>query len=202
MSFRIYTLFLFEYFRNHKLGAFFALSGISLGVGLFISTDANGTKAEKSLTDFAMGYFQGEYKIKISSSLGDQNLPISLVRDLSKDPSLTWIVKIAPRLQKEVIVNDSIRGVFIGLDFLKESEEFHRKSETQNSDTKDGLSSVFISRSLSRRIGTSKIDIRANSKNVSVTEPIVFDTEGGNILTEDIESAMERFDTAGHVSFF
>ncbi|MDI7223612.1 ABC transporter permease [Leptospira santarosai] len=201
MSFRIYTLFLFEYFRNHKLGAFFALAGISLGVGLFISTDANGTKAEKSLTDFAMGYFQGEYKIKISSSLGDQNLPISLVRDLSKDPSLTWIVKIAPRLQKEVIVNDSIRGVFIGLDFLKESEEFHRKSETQNSDTKDGLSSVFISRSLSRRIGTSKIDIRANSKNVSVTEPIVFDTEGGNILTEDIESAMERFDTAGHVSF-
>lgn len=116
MSFRIYTLFLFEYFRSHKLGAFFALAGISLGVGLFISTSANGIKAEKSLTDFAMGYFQGKYKIKISSSLGDQNIPVSLIRDLSKDPS---IVKIAPRLQKEVILNDSVRGVFIGLDFFK-----------------------------------------------------------------------------------
>ncbi|EKP12339.1 FtsX-like permease family protein [Leptospira borgpetersenii] len=204
MSFRIYTLFLFEYFRSHKLGAFFALSGISLGVGLFISTSANGMKAEKSLTDFAMGYFQGEYKIKISSSLGDQNLPISLIHDLSKDSSLTWIVKIAPRFQKEVILNDSIRGVFIGLDFLKESGEFLYKPETKNSDTqntRDKLSSVFISRSFSQRIGTSKVDIRINSKNFSITELTAFDAEGGNILIEDIESAMERFGTAGHVSF-
>nr|WP_228005306.1 FtsX-like permease family protein [Leptospira borgpetersenii] len=186
------------------MGAFFALSGISLGVGLFISTSANGMKAEKSLTDFAMGYFQGEYKIKISSSLGDQNLPISLIHDLSKDSSLTWIVKIAPRFQKEVILNDSIRGVFIGLDFLKESGEFLYKSETKNSDTqntRDKLSSVFISRSFSQRIGTSKVDIRINSKNFSITELTAFDAEGGNILIEDIESAMERFGTAGHVSF-
>ncbi|EQA62813.1 ABC transporter permease [Leptospira alexanderi] len=204
MSFRIYTLFLFEYFRSHKLGAFFALAGISLGVGLFISTSANGMKAEKSLTDFSLGYFQGKYKIKISSSLGDQNLPVSLIHDLSKDPSLTWIVKIAPRFQKEVILNDSVRGVFIGLDFLKESDEFLYKSEIQNSgtqNTRDKLSSVFISRSLSQRIGVSKVDIRTNSKNFSVTELIVFDTEGGSILMEDIESAMERFETAGHVSF-
>lgn len=161
-------------------------------------------KAEKSLTDFAMGYFQGEYKIKISSSLGDQNLPISLIHDLSKDSSLTWIVKIAPRFQKEVILNDSIRGVFIGLDFLKESGEFLYKSETKNSDTqntRDKLSSVFISRSFSQRIGTSKVDIRTNSKNFSITELTTFDAEGGNILIEDIESAMERFGTAGHVSF-
>ncbi len=161
-------------------------------------------KAEKSLTDFAMGYFQGEYKIKISSSLGNQNLPISLIHDLSKDSSLTWIVKIAPRFQKEVILNDSIRGVFIGLDFLKESGEFLYKPETKNSDTqntRDKLSSVFISRSFSQRIGTSKVDIRINSKNFSITELTAFDAEGGNILIEDIESAMERFGTAGHVSF-
>ncbi|EMO90910.1 ABC transporter permease [Leptospira noguchii] len=196
MSFRIYILFLFEYFRNHKLGTFFALSGISLGVGLFISTTANGIKAEKSLTDFAMGYFQGEYKIKISSSLGDQNLPVSIIRELSQDTNLTWIKKIVPRFQKEIIVNDSVRVVYIGLDFLKESAKFRYKPNNKNAE-----SLIFISRSLSEKIDTSKINIRANSRIFTISEPVVLETEGGSILMEDIESAMEKFGSKKHVSF-
>ncbi|EMI61011.1 FtsX-like permease family protein [Leptospira noguchii] len=196
MSFRIYILFLFEYFRNHKLGTFFALSGISLGVGLFISTTANGIKAEKSLTDFAMGYFQGEYKIKISSSLGDQNLPVSIIRELSQDTNLTWIKKIVPRFQKEIIVNDSVRAVYIGLDFLKESAKLKYKPNNKNAE-----SLIFLSRSLSEKIDTSKINIRANSRIFTISEPVVLETEGGSILMEDIESAMEKFDSKEHVSF-
>ncbi|EMO54427.1 ABC transporter permease [Leptospira noguchii] len=196
MSFRIYILFLFEYFRNHKLGTFFALSGISLGVGLFISTTANGIKAEKSLTDFAMGYFQGEYKIKISSSLGDQNLPVSIIRELSQDTNLTWIKKIVPRFQKEIIVNDSVRVVYIGLDLLKESAKFRYKPNKKNAE-----SLIFISRSLSEKIDTSKINIRANSRIFTISEPVVLETEGGSILMEDIESAMEKFGSKEHVSF-
>ncbi|EMS85503.1 ABC transporter permease [Leptospira noguchii] len=196
MSFRIYILFLFEYFRNHKLGTFFALSGISLGVGLFISTTANGIKAEKSLTDFAMGYFQGEYKIKISSSLGDQNLPVSIIRELSQDTNLTWIKKIVPRFQKEIIVNDSVRAVYIGLDFLKESAKLKYKPNNKNAE-----SLIFLSRSLSEKIDTSKINIRANSRIFTVSEPVVLETEGGSILMEDIESTMEKFDSKEHVSF-
>ncbi|UOG59638.1 ABC transporter permease [Leptospira noguchii] len=196
MSFRIYILFLFEYFRNHKLGTFFALSGISLGVGLFISTTANGIKAEKSLTDFAMGYFQGEYKIKISSSLGDQNLPVSIIRELSQDTNLTWIKKIVPRFQKEIIVNDSVRAVYIGLDFLKESAKLKYKPNNKNAE-----SLIFLSRSLSEKIDTSKINIRANSRIFTVSEPVVLETEGGSILMEDIESTMEKFDSKEHISF-
>ncbi|UOG31455.1 ABC transporter permease [Leptospira noguchii] len=196
MSFRIYILFLFEYFRNHKLGTFFALSGISLGVGLFISTTANGIKAEKSLTDFAMGYFQGEYKIKISSSLGDQNLPVSIIRELSQDTNLTWIKKIVPRFQKEIIVNDSVRAVYIGLDFLKESAKLKYKPNNKNAE-----SLIFLSRSLSEKINTSKINIRANSRIFTISEPVVLETEGGSILMEDIESTMEKFDSKEHVSF-
>ncbi|UOG40659.1 ABC transporter permease [Leptospira noguchii] len=196
MSFRIYILFLFEYFRNHKLGTFFALSGISLGVGLFISTTANGIKAEKSLTDFAMGYFQGEYKIKISSSLGDQNLPVSIIRELSQDTNLTWIKKIVPRFQKEIIVNDSVRAVYIGLDFLKESAKLKYKPNNKNAE-----SLIFLSRSLSEKIDTSKINIRANSRIFTISEPVVLETEGGSILMEDIESTMEKFDSKEHVSF-
>lgn len=196
MSFRIYILFLFEYFRSHKLGTFFALSGISLGVGLFISTTANGIKAEKSLTDFAMGYLQGEYKIKISSSLGDQNLPVSLIRELSEDTNLTWIKKIVPRFQKEIIVNDSVRAVYIGLDFLKESGKLQYRPNKENAE-----SLIFISRSLSEKIDISEINIRANSRKFTISEPVVLETEGGNILMGDIESAMERFDLKEHVSF-
>ncbi len=196
MSFRIYILFLFEYFRNHKLGTFFALSGISLGVGLFISTTANGIKAEKSLTDFAMGYFQGEYKIKISSSLGDQNLPVSLIRELSEDTNLTWIKKIVPRFQKEIIVNDSVRAVYIGLDFLKESGNLRYKPDAEHVE-----SLIFISSSLSKKIDISKINIRADSRKFTLAKPVVLETEGGSILMEDIESAMERFDLKEHVSF-
>ncbi|APH41007.1 MacB-like periplasmic core domain protein [Leptospira interrogans serovar Copenhageni/Icterohaemorrhagiae] len=196
MSFRIYILFLFEYFRNHKLGTFFALSGISLGVGLFISTTANGIKAEKSLTDFAMGYFQGEYKIKISSSLGDQNLPVSLIRELSEDTNLTWIKKIVPRFQKEIIVNDSVRAVYIGLDFLKESGNLRYKPDAEHVE-----SLIFISSSLSKKLDISKINIRADSRKFTLAKPVVLETEGGSILMEDIESAMERFDLKEHVSF-
>ncbi|AKH77887.1 FtsX-like permease family protein [Leptospira interrogans] len=196
MSFRIYILFLFEYFRSHKLGTFFALSGISLGVGLFISTTANGIKAEKSLTDFAMGYFQGEYKIKISSSLGDQNLPVSLIRELSEDTNLTWIKKIVPRFQKEIIVNDSVRAVYIGLDFLKESGNLRYKPDAEHVE-----SLIFISSSLSKKIDISKINIRADSRKFTLAKPVVLETEGGSILMEDIESAMERFDLKEHVSF-
>ncbi|PJZ30052.1 FtsX-like permease family protein [Leptospira kmetyi] len=215
MSYRIYVLFLFEYFRSHKVAAFFALVGISLGVGLFISTTANGMKAEKSLTDFAMGYFQGEYKIKISSASGEQNVPVELIKTLSDDSSLSWIVKISPRFQKEVIVNDSIRAVYLGLDFLKEFETFraaenerskNRISQEETSDRtsqneNDPANSVFISRSLSEKIGNSKVDIKTNSKSFNLSRLEVFDTEGGSILMEDIESAMERFETGDYVSF-
>ncbi|MCG6193947.1 ABC transporter permease [Leptospira sp. FAT2] len=203
MSFRIYILFLFEYFRSHKTAAFFALAGISLGVGLFISTTANGMKAEKSLSDFAMGYFQGEYKIKISSALGEQNLPVSLIRTLSSDPSLSWIVKIAPRFQKEVILNDSIRAVYIGLDFLKETPEFRRDSNSSLlKEETNPLAQVWISRSLSENISSRSVNVRNGSQNFTLENPIPFDMEGGSVLMEDIESAMERFETNGNVSFF
>lgn len=206
MSFRIYILFLFEYFRSHKVAAFFALAGISLGVGLFISTTANGMKAEKSLTDFAMGYFQGEYKIKISSASGDQNVPVSLIKTLSDDSSLSWIVKVSPRFQKEVIVNDSIRAVYIGLDYLKEFEKFRAESrpfshETNAENRNDKTNSIFISRSLFEKAGTESINVKTNSKNLNLSELETFDTDGGSILMEDIESAMERFETEENVSF-
>ncbi|EMG21683.1 hypothetical protein LEP1GSC150_3081 [Leptospira interrogans serovar Copenhageni str. LT2050] len=167
-----------------------------MGVGLFISTTANGIKAEKSLTDFAMGYFQGEYKIKISSSLGDQNLPVSLIRELSEDTNLTWIKKIVPRFQKEIIVNDSVRAVYIGLDFLKESGNLRYKPDAEHVE-----SLIFISSSLSKKIDISKINIRADSRKFTLAKPVVLETEGGSILMEDIESAMERFDLKEHVSF-
>ncbi|EMO28804.1 hypothetical protein LEP1GSC170_1022 [Leptospira interrogans serovar Bataviae str. HAI135] len=35
--------------------------------------------------------------------------------------------KIVPRFQKEIIVNDSVRAVYIGLDFLKESAKLKYK---------------------------------------------------------------------------
>ncbi|EMO76817.1 hypothetical protein LEP1GSC127_3078 [Leptospira kirschneri str. 200801925] len=143
-----------------------------------------------------MGYFQGEYKIKISSSLGDQNLPVSLIRELSEDTNLTWIKKIVPRFQKEIIVNDSVRAVYIGLDFLKESGKLQYRPNKENAE-----SLIFISRSLSEKIDISEINIRANSRKFTISEPVVLETEGGNILMGDIESAMERFDLKEHVSF-
>ncbi|AOP34614.1 ABC transporter permease [Leptospira tipperaryensis] len=201
MSFRIYTLFLFEYFRSHKLAAFFALSGIALGVGLFISTTANGMKAEKSLTDFAMGYFQGEYKIKITSSQGDQNLPATLIRELSSDPELDWITKIVPRFQKEVILEDGVRAVYLGLDFLKETGSLRGREVFANPNNAETLESIYVSRALFEKLGKSETKLRSQSKTFDLKNLKPFDSEGGSILIEDIESAMERFETKGNVSF-
>lgn len=201
MSSRIYFLFLFEYFRSHKLAAFFALVGIALGVGLFISTTANGMKAEKSLTDFAMGYFQGDYKIKITSSQGEQNLPSNLIRDLSSDQELGWIVKIVPRFQKEVILDDGIRAVFLGLDFLKENGGGQGSKAFAAPNNAENFESIYISRSLFERLGKSETKLRSQSKAFFLNHLKPFDSDGGNILLEDIESAMERFETNGNVSF-
>lgn len=196
MSIRLYVLFLFEYFRNHKSAAFFALAGISLGVGLFISTTANGIKAEKSLTDFAMGYFQGEYKIKISSSLGDQHLPAELISELHRDPELDWIVKIVPRIQREVIVNDSIRAVYLGLDFLKETGDIRLSPESlRESD------SVLVSRALAERLNSESTKIDTGQKGFTISKWRGFETDGGNLLLEDIDSAMNRLGVSGKVSF-
>ncbi|MBM9501386.1 FtsX-like permease family protein [Leptospira sp. 201903071] len=201
MSFRIYTLFLFEYFRSHKLAAFFALSGIALGVGLFISTTANGMKAEKSLTDFAMGYFQGEFKIKISSSKGDQNLPATLIRKLTLDRDLDWIEKIVPRFQKEVILEDGIRAVYLGLDFLKETGGLHESEDFKNPNDSENMGSIYISRSLFEKLGGSETKLRSQSKSFVLKNLKPVESEGGSILIEDIETAMERFETDGNVSF-
>ncbi|MBM9575984.1 FtsX-like permease family protein [Leptospira sp. 201903070] len=201
MSFRIYILFLFEYFRSHKLAAFFALAGISLGVGLFISTTANGMKAEKSLTDFAMGYFQGEFKIKITSSQGDQNLPSTVIRELSVDPELDWIEKIVPRFQKEVILEDGIRAVYLGLDFLKETGGLRGSEILTIPNDSDNLESIYISRALSEKLGKSETKLRSQSKSFILKNLKPIESEGGSFLIEDIESAIERFETQGNVSF-
>ncbi|TGM57004.1 ABC transporter permease [Leptospira adleri] len=201
MSFRIYSLFLFEYFRSHKLAAFFALAGIALGVGLFISTTANGMRAEKSLTDFAMGYFQGEYKIKITSSQGDQNLPANLIRELTLDPELDWIVKIVPRFQKEVILEDGIRAVYLGLDFLKESGALTKPEISEKTTNVEFMESIYISRSLFERLGKSETKLGFQFKSFALKNLKPIDNDGGSVLLEDIESAMDRFETSGNVSF-
>ncbi|TGK31492.1 ABC transporter permease [Leptospira gomenensis] len=198
MSIRLYVLFLFEYFRSHTSAAFFALVGISLGVGLFISTTANGIKAEKSLTDFAMGYFQGEYKIKISSALGEQDLPAELISRLHRDPDLGWVVKIVPRIQREVIVNDSIRAVYLGLDFLKETGNLSVSAESFQG---LGMDTVFVSRALSERLNSEPTKIEADQKKFTIANWKRIETEGGNLFLEDIDSAMKRFGISGKVSF-
>lgn len=143
----LYFLFLYEYFKTHLPRFIFALLGISLGVGLFLSTTSNANKAEKSLIDFSMGYLKGDFNLKISPSNSEQSLNWRILSKIQSHPDLRNISAIRPRIQKEGISSDNLRVLYIGMDLTKEYLGIPLKIDN-GSDTSGPLEKTYVSKSL------------------------------------------------------
>lgn len=92
----IYVQFVYGYFKDNFSKIFFNLLSISLGIALFISTQINGWKAEKSLVDQTIGYssetFLGRYvslqELKKSNQINLKEIDFALPETIMIEPEL------------------------------------------------------------------------------------------------------------------
>ncbi|PJZ68242.1 ABC transporter permease [Leptospira perolatii] len=206
MNFQLNFLFLFEYFRTHIPRIVFALVGISLGVGLFLSTSTNASRAEKSLIDFSMGYFKGNSKIKVGPSQPGQPIPWKVMEKIFYAKELRHITGILPRIQRDGITSDNLRVVYIGLDLSKEFNKLKSDSELtdskiSNTEPKPIDSHTFVSKALEQKFLGAPFTILLGGKSTEFKNTTPLDLEGGYIIIEDLSKTSERLNIEQGVDY-
>lgn len=186
----LYVLFLYEYFKTHLPRFVFALLGIALGVGLFLSTTTNAHKAEKSLVDFSMGYLKGDFNLKISSPQPGQGLDWNILSKFYSEPKFRHIRIARPRIQREGISSDNLRVLYFGLDLTKDG--FASKEKVPTADKRSPLEKTFVSKSLADRFGGAPFTLLFGKKRIEFKDYEPVDVEGGYLVFEDISLASER----------
>ncbi|TGJ98197.1 ABC transporter permease [Leptospira langatensis] len=181
----LYFLFLYEYFKTHLPRFIFALLGIALGVGLFLSTTTNANKAERSLVDFSMGYLKGEFNLKISTPQPNQSPPWDLLTQIYKDPKLRSILLIRPRIQREGISSDNIRVLYLGMDLTKEYLGIPLPEE-KDPNRSGPLEKTYVSRALANRFKNGPFTLLVNGRTLEFQDYIPVDIEGGFLIIEDL----------------
>ncbi|MCB1140667.1 MAG: ABC transporter permease [Leptospiraceae bacterium] len=194
---RLYYLFLIEYFRTHIPGTIFSILGIALGVALFVSTNLNGRRAEKSLVDLSLGFMK-DYSLKVSHSDPEFEIPQEHLRQLFQ--RFRSVQKIHPRIQKTFsLKNDGLnRGiVYLGIDVLSEKNTLSPGKSNFSEDTqpKNPFLITFFSYGLSKIEEELNIEFRGMNQGFDSIETI--DSEGGLFILEDLTRAMDRVQAKG-----
>ncbi|TGK21966.1 ABC transporter permease [Leptospira fluminis] len=183
----LYLLFLFEYFRTHVPRVVFALLGISLGVGLFLSTSANAFKAENSLVDFALGYFKGEYKLKLGPSQAGERIPWETLSEIFSDSELRKITKILPRIQREAIASDNLRIVYLAMDLLKEAPGNLATKDAEK--LRSPSDTTFVSQAVWNRYRGKPFQLSIDGKSREIKDYVPVRSDGGYLVFEDFALA-------------
>ncbi len=182
MNLRIIYLFLVEYIRTQKLKTFFSFFGIALSVGLFVSTNLNGKRAEEAMLEFSLGQFGKNYEGKLKSS--DKILDDEFIEELFYSEKFKVLNQITPRIQKSAyteINSEIVHFNFEGIDLLKERKFFN--SEFKNKNFK--LEKAFISKALFEKINSNKIEFILDNKKFLISDLQVID-EKGLFIIEDL----------------
>lgn len=187
----LYYLFLYEYFKTHLPRFIFALLGISLGVGLFLSTTSNANKAEKSLIDFSMGYLKGDFNLKISPTRPGQILDWQILSEIHSHPDLRNISAVRPRIQLEGISSDNLRVLYMGMDLTKEYLGIPLQEDT-GAESSGPLEKTYVSKSLAEKFKGAPFTLLLNGKNWEFKDYIPVDMEGGFLIIEDISLIQEK----------
>ncbi|TGM17080.1 ABC transporter permease [Leptospira selangorensis] len=190
----LYFLFLYEYFKTHLPRFIFALLGISLGVGLFLSTTSNANKAERSLIDFSMGYLKGDFNLKISPTRPGQSLDWQILSEIQSHSELRNILAVRPRIQQEGISSDNLRVLYMGMDLTKEYLGIPLKEDT-GSESSGPLEKTYVSKSLAEKFKGRPFSLLLNGKNWEFKDYIPVDMEGGFLIIEDISLIQEKLDS-------
>ncbi|TGM34534.1 ABC transporter permease [Leptospira biflexa] len=131
----LYFHFIFSYFKSHLGKVFLNLLSVSLGIALFVSTQINGWKAEKSLIDQTIGFnsrnFIGRY---VFTSNLTPNKPEKTILKKIND-SLPNTVIVEPELQTKGYFKNEENQIFsiptIGKDLIT---QFNFNLQIKNND--------------------------------------------------------------------
>ena len=193
----VIRIFLLEYYRTHKIKSLFSFFGISLGVALFITTNLNGRRAERSLIDFSTGYLSRNFSLRIFHTDSAKGVGDDIINQIYYNESFRWISSIQPRVQKTFFIknnNTTNRIIYQAVDLFKERKNYQFDSNKE--DLSEEIPFLEIS-----YFSNSALDlyIKANKsitfKDTSLEFPYKrkIDSDGGNFIIEDISKAKERF---------
>ena len=191
----IIRIFLLEYYRTHKLKSLFSFIGISLGVALFITTNLNGRRAERSLIDFSTGYLDSRFKLRLYHTDPTVGINPTLLFKIYNNEEFRWIESIYPRVQKNLFLNDgktTHKIVYIGLDFFQENSHF-KKSDTNEENGNHFLLNSYFSPSAKSLILKSNTNITYRDKSLLFNNQKWIEADGGNFIIEDLSLSEERF---------
>ncbi|WP_291872765.1 ABC transporter permease [Leptospira sp.] len=178
--------FIFGYLKNNPSKVFFNLVSITLGIALFVSTQINGWKAEKSLVDQTIGFNSqnliGRYVPNATQGEVDSKTLFSL------DANLPDAFRIEPELfikgYTSLTDNQSLSLPIIGRDLISFNINFKNQVNREN------FPKYFISNSLLQKINskTPKVSIHLCNQllTINLNDMIPIDSDGLFIVT-DIE---------------
>jgi putative ABC transport system permease protein len=180
---RLYQIhyFVIQYILSEKTKIILSVTGISLGIALFVSTVLSGNRAEKSLIDMSLGFSSEEYDGKILSQLGLGELQEDEIYPFFRTNRNVSI--LLPMIQREVLINSgnkTIKVVYLGMDGFKGASPEMR-----------GNSSLFISESLSEITKGQPIQILGDD--VQINQYGVLEKTSGLYIVESIRDAQRRF---------
>ncbi|MCW7463349.1 ABC transporter permease [Leptospira limi] len=182
----LYLYFIFGYLKNNLSKVFFNLVSIILGIALFVSTQINGWKAEKSLVDQTIGFN--------SQNLIGRYVPNSTQDEVDTNTfySMDAILPEAFHLEPELFIkgytiledNQSLSLPIIGRDLIT----FSPHSNNQNK--QKIFQKYFISKSLLQKtkITNARISIHLCNQILTINLDEILPIEGdGLFFVTDIE---------------
>ena len=193
----VIRIFLLEYYRTHKIKSLFSFFGISLGVALFITTNLNGRRAERSLIDFSTGYLSRNFSLRIFHTDSANGVSEDIINKIYYNESFRWISSIQPRIQKTFFIkNDSTtnRIIYQAVDLFMERKNYQFDSNKEDLEQEIPFLEIsYFSNSALDLYNKANKSITFKDTSLEFPHKRKIDSDGGNFIIEDISKAKERF---------
>ncbi|MCT8334910.1 ABC transporter permease [Leptospira sp. 85282-16] len=179
-----YYLFIFRYFKDNFPRTILSIIAISLGIALFVSTQINAWRAEKSVLDQMIGYSSEKFIGRYVANNQNQGANDTFLKEI--DSHIPENIKLEPEFQTKGILNltqgQILSFPLIGKDILLSFQVFPTKEE------KKKIPKYFISQSLYEKLPiqeeTTKLLICEKEIIVSKEDYQVIPTDGIFLLMD------------------
>lgn len=149
----LYYLFIFGYFKDNIPKTLLSITGISLGIALFVSTQINSWRAEQSVLDQMIAYSSEKFSGRYVANNQNQGAKDSFLKEI--ESQIPENIRLEPEFQTKgtiTITKDHIQSIpIIGKDILLSSQIMPLPKVGKNK-----IPKYFISQSLSEKLRTQK----------------------------------------------